>query len=80
MSSSWLPHSWSVGTFFAQLLGYVALSTALEYGWYHRRFSERQKWRTQPSHDAIARGVDGDGRTTGVFPLEIWEEAPRRDG
>ena len=44
-------HWWSLGVFMTQLLGYVALSTALEWGWYHRRRGNRQTWKIQPGTD-----------------------------
>ena len=80
MSSSWLPHSRSVGTFIAQLLGYVALSTALEYGWYHRRFSERRRWRTQPSNDArsLEASTATGGYDWGLPARDLGRGTPRR--
>jgi hypothetical protein len=37
-----------------QIVGYVALSTGLEYCWYHRLRHRRAEWKTQPGKDAAA--------------------------
>ena len=48
----------SVAVFAAQLLGYVALSSIVEFAYYHRRRGDETSWKCQPR--AIRPG-DGDG-------------------
>jgi sterol desaturase/sphingolipid hydroxylase (fatty acid hydroxylase superfamily) len=69
-----------VGTFFAQLLGYVALSTVLEYGWYHRRFKERRSWRTQPENDvrSLEASTAAGGYDWGLPARDLGGDIPRR--
>ena len=62
-------HALSVGVFAFQLCGYVALSTWVEWRWYHRRRGKEREWKTQPGkmHGKIhrrgaARDDDDDGR------------------
>ena len=62
-------HALSVGVFAFQFCGYVALSTWVEWRWYHRRRGEEREWKTQSgklrgSSRRGARG-DGDGRGRG---------------
>ncbi len=53
------PHALSVAVFAAQLCGYVALSTALQRRYYHRRGAAAAAWRSQPA--APPHAPDGQG-------------------
>ena len=79
-SSSATPHAWSVWTFFAQLCGYVALSTVLEYVFFYRRWTERRKWRTQPSNETRSchASTNTGGYDWGLPARDLWCVTPRR--
>ena len=54
-------HGLSLLVFALQLLGYVALSTALEWRWYHRRLGEEKSWKIQPEAGGGSRERDEGG-------------------
>ena len=75
--SSW----WSVATFLFQIVGYVGLSTALEFAYYHRRGAPnaRAAWKIQPGArvdiDAASPG-SSESRYAWGFPA--WNLATGR--
>ena len=86
-------HALSVGVFAFQLCGYVALSTWVEWRWYHRRRGKERVWKTQPGkmHGKIhrrgaARDDDDDGRgrrgyyAWGLPALDLVRASPSKDG
>lgn len=83
-------HALSVGVFAFQFCGYVALSTWVEWRWYHRRRGEERQWKTQSGkmHGTIHRGAaacDGDGRgrrgyAWGLPALDLVRANPSSNG
>lgn len=67
-------HWWSVAVFTAQLCGYVALSTALEWGWYHRRSGSWKSWKIQPPQPGGGGGLGGGE----AHSQQLKENIPRR--
>ena len=65
-------HGASIGVFWSQLLGYVALSTVVEFVWYHRGRGRESEWRVQGRASGGKRRSHGSGDARERGDSYVW--------